>query len=101
MDYFLELLLTLLPDLIVVVAMFAALGLDYSKFRDATLTRRYNTSFQITSIGLFIGIIIILLQILEKMPVLDIQKTAGQLSLTTTTLTIKVIIIALGLSALT
>ena len=101
MDYFLELLLTLLPDLIVVVAMFAALGLDYSKFRDATLTRRYNTSFQITSIGLFIGIIIILLQILEKMPVLDIQKTAGQLSLTTTTLTIKVIIFALGLSALT
>ena len=37
---FQQLLLTLLPDLVVVVALFAALGVDYSKLRSAALAKR-------------------------------------------------------------
>ena len=40
MDYQ-QLLLALLPDLLVVVALFAALGVDYSRLRGSRLAKRY------------------------------------------------------------
>ena len=39
MDYQ-QLLLALLPDLLVVVALFAALGVDYSRLRGSRLAKR-------------------------------------------------------------
>ena len=53
---FQQLLLTLLPDLVVVVALFAALGVDYSKLRGAALAERYETAFRISALGLLIGL---------------------------------------------
>ena len=54
---FQQLLLTLLPDLVVVVALFTAFGVDYSKLRGAALAKRYETAFRISALGLVIGLV--------------------------------------------
>ena len=51
MDYQ-QLLLALLPDLLVVVALFAALGVDYSRMRGSRLAKRYEVACQISAAGL-------------------------------------------------
>ena len=51
MDYQ-AILLALLPDLIVVVALFAALGVDYGYLRGASMNKRAGTALQICSVGL-------------------------------------------------
>ena len=50
MDYQ-QLLLALLPDLLVVVALFAALGVDYSRLRGSRLAKRYEVACQISAAG--------------------------------------------------
>lgn len=97
---FQQLLLTLLPDLAVVVAMFAALGVDYSKLRGAALAKRYETAFRISALGLMIGLVLTVLQAAGQMSVMAVEATAGQLNLTTGTLTLKASLFALGLAVL-
>ena len=97
---FQQLLLTLLPDLVVVVALFAALGVDYSKLRGAALAKRYETAFRISALGLLIGLVMTVLQAAGKMSVMDAEATHGQLNFTTSTLTLKAALFALGLAVL-
>lgn len=97
---FQQLLLTLLPDLVVVVALFAALGVDYSKLRGAALAKRYETAFRISALGLLIGLVMTVLQAAGKMSVMDTEATHGQLNFTTSTLTLKAALFALGLAVL-
>ena len=97
---FQQLLLTLLPDLVVVVALFAALGVDYSKLRGAALAKRYETAFRISALGLLIGLVMTVLQAAGKMSVMDAEATHGQLNFTTSTLTLKAALFALGLPVL-
>ena len=97
---FQQLLLTLLPDLVVVVALFAALGVDYSKLRGAALAERYETAFRISALGLLIGLVMTVLQAAGKMSVMDVEATHGQLNFTTSTLTLKAALFALGLAVL-
>ena len=97
---FQQLLLTLLPDLAVVVALFAALGVDYSKLRGAALAKRYETAFRISALGLLIGLVMTVLQAAGKMSVMDAEATHGQLNFTTGTLTLKAALFALGLTVL-
>ena len=51
-----QLLLTLLPDLVLVVALFAALGVDYARLQDAGLAKRHETAFRISALGLIAGL---------------------------------------------
>ncbi|MDP7048146.1 MAG: NADH-quinone oxidoreductase subunit N [Verrucomicrobiota bacterium] len=97
---FQKLLLTLLPDLVVVVALFAALGVDYSRLRGAALAKRYETAYRISALGLFAGLVMAVLQACGKMCVMDAAATAGQLKLTTNTLTLKTALFALALAVL-
>ncbi len=55
MDYQ-QLLLTLLPDLLVVVALFAALGVDYERLRGSRVAKRYEVAFQSSAAGLIAGL---------------------------------------------
>ncbi len=98
MDYQ-QLILTLLPDLLVVVALFAALGVDYSRMRDSRLTKRYETACRISSLGLIAGLVVLVLQIAETMPVMD-SNADGQLVLQADTLTLKALLYAMGLGVL-
>ena len=97
---FQQLLLTLLPDLVVVVALFAALGVDYSKLRGAALAERYETAFRISALGLLIGLVMTMLQAAGKISVMDAEATHGQLNFTTGTLTLKAALFVLGLAVL-
>ena len=97
---FQQLLLTLLPDLVVVVALFAALGVDYSKLRGAALAERYETAFRISALGLLIGLVMTLLQAAGKISGMDAEATHGQLNFTTGTLTLKAALFVLGLAVL-
>jgi len=98
MDYQ-QLLLTLLPDLLVVVALFAALGVDYSRLRGSRLAKRYEVAFQISAAGLIAGLAVLVLQIAETMPVME-STADGQLELTRSTLTLKALLYAMGLGVL-
>ena len=60
MDYQ-QLLLALLPDLLVVVALFAALGVDYSRLRGSRLAKRYQVACQISAAGLIAGLAVLLI----------------------------------------
>ena len=95
-----QLLLTLLPDLVVVVALFAALGVDYARLRDAGLAKRHETAFSISALGLIAGLVLIVLQASGKMAVMEANATEGQLHLTTGSLSLKAILYALGLAVL-
>ena len=97
---FQQLLLTLLPDLVVVVALFVALGIDYSKLRGAALTERYETAFRISALGLLIGLVMTVLQAADKMSAMEAAATYGQLKFTTGTLTLKAALFSLGLAVL-
>ena len=98
MDYQ-QLLLTLLPDLLVVVALFAALGVDYSRLRGSRLAKRYEAACQISAAGLIAGLAVLVLQITGTMSVME-STADGQLVLNTGTLTLKALLYAMGLGVL-
>ena len=62
MDYQ-AIFLALLPDLVVVVALFAALGVDYGCLRGASLDKRAGQALQICSVGLMVGLVLLVLQL--------------------------------------
>ena len=99
MDYQ-QLLLALLPDLLVVVALFAALGVDYSRLRGSRLAKRYQVAFQISAAGLIAGLAVLVLQIAQTMSVMETSTADGQLVLTRSTLTLKALLYAMGLGVL-
>ena len=94
MDYQ-QLLLALLPDLLVVVALFAALGVDYSRMRGSLLAKRYQVACQISAAGLIAGLVVIVLQIAGTMSVMA-STADGQLVLNTGTLTLKALLFEIG-----
>ena len=98
MDYQ-QLLLALLPDLLVVVALFAALGVDYARMRGSRLAERYQVACQISAAGLIAGLAVLVLQIAGTMPVME-STADGQLVLNTGTLTLKALLYAMGLGVL-
>ena len=98
MDYQ-QLLLALLPDLLVVVALFAAMGVDYSRLRGSRLAKRYEVACQISAAGLIAGLAVLVLQIAGTIPVME-STADGQLVLNTGTLTLKALLYAMGLGVL-
>ena len=100
MDYQ-QLLLALLPDLLVVVALFAALGVDYSRMRGSRLTERYQMACRISAAGLIAGLAVILVQLTQAWSFTALASmTDGQLELNTGTLTLKALLYAMGLGVL-
>ena len=53
---YLNLLLTTLPDLVVVLGLFVALGFDYTKYKDLGLEKRSSKAATISSITLLLGL---------------------------------------------
>ncbi|SVB76885.1 uncharacterized protein METZ01_LOCUS229739, partial [marine metagenome] len=100
MDYQ-QLLLALLPDLLVVVALFAALGVDYSRMRGSRLAERYQMACRISAAGLIAGLAVILVQLTQASSFTALASmTDGQLVLNTGTLTLKALLYAMGLGVL-
>ena len=100
MDYQ-QLLLALLPDLLVVVALFAALGVDYSRMRGSRLAERFQVACQISAAGLSAGLAVILVQLTQASSFKALASiTDGQLVLDTSTLTLKALLYAMGLGVL-
>ncbi len=100
MDYQ-QLLLALLPDLLVVVALFAALGVDYARMRGSRLAKRYQVACQISAAGLIAGLAVILVQLTQAWSFTALASmTDGQLELNTGTLTLKALLYAMGLGVL-
>jgi NADH-quinone oxidoreductase subunit N len=93
----------LLPDLIVVISLFAALGVDYGYMRQASLKNRANRALQICSLGLIGGLVVLVLQLNGTLS-LDyaelLAATHGQLMLSPGTLALKWLLFALGLAVL-
>ena len=100
MDYQ-QLLLALLPDLLVVVALFAALGVDCSRMRGSRLAERFQVAWQISAAGLIAGLAVILVQLTQASSFKALASiTDGQLVLDTSTLTLKALLYAMGLGVL-
>ena len=100
MDYQ-QLLLALLPDLLIVVALFAALGVDYSRMRGSRLAERYQMACRISAAGLIAGLAVILVQLTQAWSFTALASmTDGQLELNTGTLTLKALLYAMGLGVL-
>ncbi len=93
----------LLPDLIVVVALFAALGVDYTKLRGASLACRACTASLICGFGLVAALVVLGCQLTGSLAVeghaLEVA-TQGQLVLNTGTLALKGVLFLLGLLVL-
>ena len=93
----------LLPDLIVVVALFAALGVDYTKLRGASLACRACTASRICGFGLVAALVVLGCQLTGSLAVeghaLEVA-TQGQLVLNTGTLALKGVLFLLGLLVL-
>ena len=93
----------LLPDLIVVVALFAALGVDYTKLRGASLACRACTASRIGGFGLVAALVVLGCQLTGSLAVeghtLEVA-TQGQLVLNAGTLALKGVLFLLGLLVL-
>ena len=102
MNYF-AIFTALLPDLIVVVALFAALGVDYTKLRAASLTCRACGASCICGFGLVVALVVLGCQLTGILTVegyaLEVA-TQGQLVLSTGTLALKGVLFLLGLLVL-
>ena len=102
MNYF-AIFTALLPDLIVVVALFAALGVDYTKLRAASLTCRACVASCICGFGLVVALVVLGCQLTGILAVegyaLEVA-TQGQLVLSTGTLALKGVLFLLGLLVL-
>ena len=102
MDYQ-AILLALLPDLVVVVALFAALGVDYGYLRGASMNKRTGPALQICSVGLMGALVLLVLQLVGSLPLnySELQiATHGQLVLNPGTLVLKALLFAMGLAVL-
>ena len=96
-----KLFLALLPDLLVVVALFAALGVDYSRMHGSRLAKRYQVACQISAAGLIAGLAVLLLQLTQAWSFTALASmTEGQLVLTRGTLTLKALLYGMGLGVL-
>jgi NADH-quinone oxidoreductase subunit N len=93
----------LLPDLFVVVALFAALGVDYGCLRGASLADRADAAARIGGVGLVGALVALGFQLTGSLAVdahaLEVA-THGQLVLTTGTLALKALLFLLGLLVL-
>jgi len=93
----------LLPDLIVVVALFAALGVDYTKLRGASLACRACSASRIGGFGLVAALVVLGCQLTGSLAVeghtLEVA-TQGQLVLNAGTLALKGVLFLLGLLVL-
>ena len=93
----------LLPDLIVVVALFAALGVDYTKLRGASLACRACTASRIGGFGLVAALVVLGCQLTGSLAVeghtLEVA-TQGQLVLNAGTLALKGVLFLMGLLVL-
>lgn len=93
----------LLPDLIVVVALFAALGVDYTKLRGASMTCRACAASCVCGFGLVVALVVLGCQLTGSLAVeghaLEVA-TQGQLVLNTGTLALKGVLFLLGLLVL-
>ena len=93
----------LLPDLIVVVALFAALGVDYTKLRGASMTCRACAASCVCGFGLVVALVVLGCQLTGILAVdghaLEVA-TQGQLVLNTGTLALKGVLFLLGLLVL-
>lgn len=98
MDY-LQLLLATWPDLIVVLGMFAALGFDYTKYKNAPVQVRSDKVALISSITLFLGLAGVGWQLvsLGPNPAGPTHTWEGQIVLTPLTLGFKALVFALAL----
>ena len=91
----------MLPDLLVVVALFAALGVDYARMRGRHLAARYRMAARISMWGLVAGLVVIGLQLAGKLPLANMAvMTDGQLVLNNGTLALKALLFALGLAVI-
>ncbi|QXD24892.1 NADH-quinone oxidoreductase subunit N [Opitutia bacterium ISCC 51] len=90
-----ELFFAALPDLIVVLGMFLALGYDYTKFKDKDLTTRANKAATLSSIALLLGLAGVIWQYCcaTEAP----TNWDGQLVLTPLTLGFKALVFVLAL----
>ena len=102
MDYH-AILIALLPDLLVVVALFAALGVDYTKLRGASLACRACVASRIGSVGMVGALVALGFQLTGGLAVdgyaLEVS-THGQLVLNAGTLALKGVLFLLGLLVL-
>jgi len=94
MDY-LTLLEATLPDLVVVIALFGALGVDYGLGRGSTPDERGKAAAGVTSIGLLLAVALLVHQLYQG----DFLRLGdGQLVLDSTGLLAKIIIYGLALA---
>ncbi len=91
-----NLLIALLPDLAVLAALFAALGVDYAILRYESPAKRNQTAARISVAGLSLGLFILILQLSWNLPPVSIGK--DQVALTPLTLAVKAFLF--GLSAI-
>ncbi len=95
-----QILYALLPELLVVIALFGALGWDYTRLRGCPLAERFRKSAWIGGLGLAAGLGALGLQLAGVLP-LDATRleglTHGQLVLNPATLGLKALLYALGL----
>lgn len=69
MNFYTSILTALLPELIVLAALFAALGVDYGLLRHHALTTRSRIAASIACIGLILGLVVIVAQGIWLAPV--------------------------------
>ena len=87
------LIYALLPELLLVVAMFAALGVDYTQMRDRPLAARYWVAGWLAALGLLAGLVVTVMQVGN----LTASYGEGQLVFTQGTLVIKALLYFMGL----
>ena len=87
------LIYALLPELLLVVAMFAALGVDYTQMRDRSLAARYWVAGWLAALGLLAGLVVTVMQVGN----LTASYGEGQLVFTQGTLVIKALLYFMGL----
>ena len=93
-----ELFFATLPDLIVVLGMFLALGYDYTKFKDADLQTRAGKAANLSSIALLLGLAGVIWQYCGACCATEAPNTwDGQLVLTPLTLGFKALVFILAL----
>lgn len=88
------LLTALLPEILIVLSLFAALGVDYGLLRYESLIRRSRTAAGIASFGLVLGIAVILIQIVCCSPNYAIGQ--GQIVMNPLTLAAKALVFGLA-----
>jgi NADH-quinone oxidoreductase subunit N len=93
-----ELFFATLPELIVVLGMFLALGYDYTKFKDKDLTTRANKAATLSSIALLLGLAGVIWQYCGACCTTEAPSTwDGQIVLTPLTLGFKALVFVLAL----